>query len=118
MKGEFVGKNGRYRAWRVGCIRGEGDGAFFIPFEHPDFPAAVAALTELLPKPSVHPAVGLRYCGEEEAFDWAAGDDRFRYEDGVIKWWTPIARGGDGRKREAPMLHCFNAGREYERRQG
>ena len=61
-------------------------------------------------KPTVHPAVGLRFCGEEK-FKFGAGG--LVYEvlaDGVLVTGNDLAG--------TEMQRVFDHGREYERRQG
>ena len=109
--GEFVGADGQ-RWWLDGVAlhRQDGSGAACFYPADPDFPAAAAALQSLLPKPTVHPAVGLRFCGEEK-FKFGAGG--LVYEvlaDGVLVTGNDLAG--------TEMQRVFDHGREYERRQG
>jgi len=78
--GEYIGSDGRahnVRSIMLGELDDacnsatvQMDGGAWLTYKkhlvphHPDFPLAVAALQSLLPKPTVHPAVGLRYCEE------------------------------------------------------
>jgi len=75
MKGEFVGVDGTIYSV-VGCrVHVTKFGFKTIDPYHPDFATAVAALQALIqpkqavPLAGVHPGVGLRWCGEEEAFE-------------------------------------------------
>ena len=112
--GEFVDANGN-KCRCIGIwVRGPINEGIATSID-PDFPLAVAALQSLLPKPTIHPAVGLRYCGEEE-FEWDGPGELCRWHGGCVEW-----RSGIDRKWRASGLEvtdAFNAGRRYEKEHG
>jgi hypothetical protein len=124
--GEFVGSDGLVygviQAIRVFEMAHGGHSAGVVCIDHPDFAAAVAALQALIqPKPTVpfagvHPGVGLRWCGEEEAFGWVgAGTSRqylYRFRDGQVEY---LSECGEWIHFGVDMDAIFEAGRRYER---
>lgn len=122
--GEFVGTDGLVygviQAIRVFEMAHGGHSAGVVCIDHPDFALAVAALQALIqPKQpvtlaGVHPAVGLRWCGEEE-FGWVNGLVPYRLFGGRVEY-RPYADVGWIYNNAADA--AFNAGREYERERG
>jgi hypothetical protein len=123
--GEFVRWNGRsVRALMIKCRYQDGYEAIIGP-DSPDYALAVAALQALvLPKPTVplagvHPGVGLRWCGEEEAFGWVgAGTSRqylYRFRDGQVEY---LSECGEWIHFGVDMDAIFEASRRYERERG
>jgi hypothetical protein len=117
MKGEFVGVK---KSYSIECF--DGEDWYTVNRTHPDFALAVAALQALIqPKPTVpfagvHPGVGLRWCGEEEAFGWVgAGTSRqylYRFRDGQVEY---LSECGEWIHFGVDMDAIFEAGRRYER---
>jgi hypothetical protein len=115
--GEFVGVDGQVDTALIYLLS-----VGTIEPDHPDFPAAVAALQALIqPKPTVplagvHPGVGLRWCGEKEPFEWTIGNKRYRMHDGIPQeFWGPVANWVWAGERADAFVQ---AGRRYERERG
>jgi hypothetical protein len=98
--GEYVGADGKL--WRVLGVFAEEVGKLYgadaiADAGHPDFPAAVEALTALVPEP----------------FEWESDGFHYRLRNGVIEWQDS----GTWRATSG-YTDAFEAGRRYERERG